>query len=152
MRLLLLLLLNAVLMNVYSKIYKTTILKTPIFKVFNFHKLILVENSREKYLIDFAPVPDITKPGNMIKLLSNQNVEGKIYVYSYNSLDEHNYKKSIKQINDQINDEIVSDIVSDFSTSFNFYSNNCCNFVNYCEESINRINNKVSSNLLYEES
>lgn len=127
-------------MNVYSKIYKTTILKTQIYKVFNFHKLILVENSREQYLIDFAPNIDITKPGNMIKLLSNQNVEGKIYVYSYNSLDEHNYKKSIKQINDKINDENVSDIVSDFSTSFNFYSNNCCHFCNYCEKSIDKIN------------
>ncbi len=152
MKLLFLFLLMMHVLHVYSQIYKTTILKTPIFKLFNFHKLILVENSREQYLIDFAPVIDITKPGNMIKLISNQNVEGKIYVYKYDSVDEHNYRKSIKQINDKINDEIVSDIVRDFSTSFNFYSNNCCHFCSYCEESIDKINNMAPSNLLCEES
>ena len=58
------------LINIYSKIYK----------LFNFHKLILIENNKDKYLMDFAPIVDITKPNNIIKLLSNQNVQGKIYI------------------------------------------------------------------------
>lgn len=113
------------LINIYSKIYKITILHTQVYKLFNFHKLILIENNKDKYLMDFAPIVDITKPNNIIKLLSNQNVQGKIYIYNYDSLDEHQYKKSIKQINDKINDENINDIINKFNTSFNLYNNNC---------------------------
>ena len=128
--------------NIFSKIYKTTILNTKIYKLFNFHKLILIENNinKDTYLIDFVPEVDITNPINIIKLLSNKNVEGKIYIYSYESLDEHEHKRKIKQINDKINDKKINNIINNFNTSFNLYNNNCRYFANYCEKSINKIN------------
>jgi hypothetical protein len=113
--------------NIYSKIYKLTILHTKIYKLFNFHNLVLLENNinKDTYLIDFVPEVDITNPINIIKLISNQNGKGKIYIYSYESLDEHQHKRKIKQINDKINDENINDIINKFNTSFNLYNNNC---------------------------
>ena len=61
-------------------------------------------------------------------------------IYSYESLDKHEHKRKIKQINDKINDENINNIINKFNTSFNLYNNNCRHFANYCEKLINKIN------------
>jgi hypothetical protein len=152
----------------YASAYiSTQILRTPVFKYFKVHDIVVFTEEKQYlrdeynniFIVDFSPCEDITNHKTIQKMVLGKNIRGKINIIYFDRIKKKNiineYFKgkdnpmlhyelsthSLDSINYHLIPKNIYDIIDKWSLSFNIYNHNCKHFSDYFVSAIDKIKN-----------